>query len=135
MFTNSPAFPFPPNKMSNWITQFQLIVMPDTLFLISLFWSKSECESFDCEGRKLGFERFEYTCSRWELKKKTVPSFLKNLNLRGKIVLIMNQLKSANCSKFHLHQILNILTGNYLSTILLLYLAYRVLGSWNSCKH
>ena len=36
------------------------------------------------------------------LKKKTVSSFLKSLNSRGKTVLIMNQLKSANCSKVNL---------------------------------
>ena len=36
---------------------------------------------------------------------------------------------------FYLHQILKILTGIYLSTLLPLYLAYRVLGNWNSCKH
>ena len=93
--------PPPPDKMSNWITQFHLIVMPHTLFRISVFWSKPEWESFDFEGRKLSFERFEYTCSWWELK-KTVSSFLKNLNSRGKIILIMNQLKIANCSKVNL---------------------------------
>ena len=65
----------------------------------------------------------------------TVAGFFKKLEFE----LIMNQLKSANFPTvnklFYLHQILNILTGIYLSTLLPLYLAYRVLGSWNSCKH
>ena len=84
--------------------------------------------------KKVGFERFEYTRSRWELM-NTVAGFFKKLEFE----LIMNQLKSANFPKvnklFYLHQILKILTGIYLSTLLPLYLAYRVLGNWNSCKH
>ena len=84
LFSQIPlSSPSPQNKMSNWITQFHLIVMPHTLFRILVFWSKPEWESFDCKGRKLGFERFEYTCSRWELK-KNYTQFSKKLEFKRK---------------------------------------------------
>ena len=52
--------------------------------------------------KKVGFERFEYTRSRWELM-NTVAGFFK----KPEFELIMNQLKSANFPKvnklFYLH--------------------------------
>ena len=129
-----PSPPPPPRKISqfHWnvhcdcyatltISNFNLLIKA----WVSFVWMRR---------KKVGFERFEYTCSRWELK-NTVSSFFKKLEFE----LIMNQSKSAKFPKvnklFYFNQILNILTGIYLSILLPLYLAYRVLGSWNSCKH
>ena len=101
-----PPPPHPREKMSDWISRFHSHVHSDchATFTISNFnlLIKAWVRIVGLRREKVGFEGFECTCSRWELK-KTVFSFLKNLNSRGKIVLIMNQLKIANCSKVHLN--------------------------------
>ena len=130
--------PLPPRKISNWLPQFHWNVHSDcyaTLTILNFnLLIKAWVWFVWMRRKKVSFERFEYTRSRRELK-NTVAGFFKKLEFE----LIMNQLKSVNFPKvnklFYLHQILKILTGIYLSTLLLLYLAYRVLGSWNSCKH
>ena len=132
IFRNSP----PREKIS--ISQFRWNVHSDCYATLTIsnfnLFIKAWVRLVWMRRKKVGFERFEYTCSRWELK-NTLASFFKKLEFE----LIMNQLKSANFPTvnklFYLHQILKILTGIYLSTLLPLYLAYRVLGSWNSCKH
>ena len=108
----SLPYPFPPppphpcEKMSDWISRFHSHVHSDchATFTISNFnlLIKAWVRIVGLRREKVGFEGFECTCSWWELK-KTVFSFLKNLNSRGKIVLIMNQLNIANCSKVHLN--------------------------------
>ena len=105
----SLPYPFPPTLAKkcqtgflDFIRMFIAIVMPHSLFQISIFWSKLEWESLDCEGRKLGLRVLNVRVAGESLK-KLFSAFLRNLNSRGKIVLIMNQLNIANCSKVHLN--------------------------------
>ena len=53
----------------DFIRMFIAIVMPHSLFQISIFWSKLEWESLDCEGRKLGLRVLNVHVAGRSLKK------------------------------------------------------------------
>ena len=85
----------PPRKISNWLSQFHWNVNSDcyaTLTILNFnLLIKAWVRFVWMRRKKVSFERFEYTRSRWKLM-NTVAGFFKKLEFE----LIMNQLKSAN---------------------------------------
>ena len=138
LLPSPPPYPLPPppRKISNWISQFHWNVHSDCYATLTIsnvnLLIKAWVRLVWMRRKKVSFERFEYTCSRRELK-NTVASFFKKLEFE--LITNLWRVQIVLRLVFYLHQILKILTGIYLSTLLPLYLAYRVLGSWNSCKH
>ena len=138
LLPSPPPYPLPPppRKILNWTSQFHWNVHSDCYATLTIsnvnLLIKAWVRLVWMRRKKVSFERFEYTCSRRELK-NTVASFFKKLEFE--LITNLWRVQIVLRLVFYLHQILKILTGIYLSTLLPLYLAYRVLGNWNSCKH
>ena len=86
-----PPYPLPPppRKIWNWISQFHWNVQSDCYATLTIsnvnLLIKAWVRLVWMRRKKVGFERFEYTCSRRELK-NTVASLFKKLEFE----LIMN---------------------------------------------
>ena len=76
----SPPSPPPREKFLNFIGMFIAIVMLHSLFQISIFWSKPEWASFECEGRKLVLSALNIHVAGENLR-ILYPASLRNLNL------------------------------------------------------